>query len=524
MSKPLNKALDILSDALRLYGKEQLFASYNGGKDAVVVLHLLRAVAAKHTDETKVKCDPEFIYFTVKDEFPEVLEHIDMSEQTYQLNLRKYESGISQGLAEHINFINNKGLPSPAFILGTRKGDPNCGDQQAFTPSSSWMPPFMRVNPILDWDYGHVWHFLRTFNLPYCDLYDRGYTSLGKKSDTRPNPALFKKNYKKKSIVQNALDSSAHVEAEVEECQYWPAYLLEDWSLERAGRGAIVEGTAPIPCETPEITEKGENREQTAGLIIVGDEILNGFIPEINMQVAISSLKSVGIPMNRVTIVTDDIQEIAAEVRRMSQIFDIVITSGGIGPTHDDVTLKAIAVSLGQNITESSAMMTHLKEIHALSTNSAEEMGEGMQRLALLPEGSTLLFAPKDPSQTTPVWPVLQCDNVFVLPGVPKFFEAKMKLITQHFIKSNNNTLKSRKIVLDVSEMKIVHILDPLVTAHPGVKFGSYPFIDHPEFKTIITVEGTDEYKVEEAVNNLLESLPSKAVLRVERGEVAGLH
>ena len=96
MSKQVNSALDILSDAMRLYGPEQLFASYNGGKDAVVVLHLLRAVAAKHTADTGVSCRPEFIYFAVKDEFPEVLEHIEETEKLYNLNLRKYETGISQ--------------------------------------------------------------------------------------------------------------------------------------------------------------------------------------------------------------------------------------------------------------------------------------------------------------------------------------------------------------------------------------------------------------------------------------------
>lgn len=96
MSKQLNSALDILSDALRLYGSEQLFASYNGGKDAVVVLHLLRAAAAKRTADTGIECKSEFIYFAVKDEFPDVLVHIDETEKLYQLNLRKYEAGISQ--------------------------------------------------------------------------------------------------------------------------------------------------------------------------------------------------------------------------------------------------------------------------------------------------------------------------------------------------------------------------------------------------------------------------------------------
>ncbi|EGB12248.1 hypothetical protein AURANDRAFT_8492, partial [Aureococcus anophagefferens] len=104
--------------------------------------------------------------------------------------------------------------PRPlAFVLGTRRGDPNCGDQKAFEPSSDWMPPFMRVNPILDWTYGDVWAFLRAFDLPYCALYDGGYTSLGSAPTTSRNPALLG-------------DGGA----------YKPAHLLEDWSLERAGR------------------------------------------------------------------------------------------------------------------------------------------------------------------------------------------------------------------------------------------------------------------------------------------------
>jgi FAD synthetase len=77
------------------------------------------------------------------------------------------------------------------------------------------MPPFMRVNPILDWHYGHIWHFLRRYELPYCSLYDKGYTSLGKVDDTLPNPALARP------------DGSG---------EYYPAYMLQDWTQERAGR------------------------------------------------------------------------------------------------------------------------------------------------------------------------------------------------------------------------------------------------------------------------------------------------
>jgi 3'-phosphoadenosine 5'-phosphosulfate sulfotransferase (PAPS reductase)/FAD synthetase len=78
-----------------------------------------------------------------------------------------------QGLCEHLEKHSVDQRPM-AFVLGTRKGDPNANGQAHFCPSSSWMsgPAFMRVNPILDWDYGHVWHFLRCFRLDYCSLYD----------------------------------------------------------------------------------------------------------------------------------------------------------------------------------------------------------------------------------------------------------------------------------------------------------------------------------------------------------------
>lgn len=131
--KQLNSALDILYDALRLYGPQQLFSSFNGGKDAVVIMHLLRAVTAKYSDEQGIIYRPNLVYFAIKDEFPEVLAHIDESEEMYCLNLTRYDTAISQGLSEHITRSGNgKGV---AFVLGTRKGDPNCGNQQHFAPS-----------------------------------------------------------------------------------------------------------------------------------------------------------------------------------------------------------------------------------------------------------------------------------------------------------------------------------------------------------------------------------------------------
>jgi FAD synthetase len=82
-------------------------------------------------------------------------------------------------------------------------------------------------------EYGHVWHFLRSFDLPYCKLYDRGYTSLGKRSATRPNPMLRKSQ---QPASNSSSSSSADGGEEPEECEYLPAYMLPDGSFERAGR------------------------------------------------------------------------------------------------------------------------------------------------------------------------------------------------------------------------------------------------------------------------------------------------
>ena len=193
-----------------------------------------------------------------------------------------------------------------------------------------------------------------------------------------------------------------------------------------------------------------------------------------------------------------------------------------------------------------------------------EDIDEEMKKMALLPENSKLLFAPADSSRpnstavsprdnqmsvdkrslksqtslrsnfqsksqssslnssTNPPiieWPVLQCDNIFVLPGIPQFFEKKMKTISRHFLKMRQ-LQHTKKIILNVEESSIVKILDALVDKFsPGVKFGSYPFIDHPEFKTIITVESENVAAVDRAVERMLEALPESAVLRVERVE-----
>jgi FAD synthetase len=209
----IDHSIKILEDALRVFGPDAVYASFNGGKDACVILHLLRAARHAHAVKSSNREKPKCIYFDASDDFGEVRTFVRDTCEALSDELAVEPVAPDVGYVDGLKKLVSDAKPRAlAFVLGTRQGDPNCGDQKPFEPSSEWMPAFMRVNPILDWSYGDVWSFLRTFDLPYCSLYDEGYTSLGSVSSTKRNPALLSNE------------------------EYKPAFMLEDWSLERAGR------------------------------------------------------------------------------------------------------------------------------------------------------------------------------------------------------------------------------------------------------------------------------------------------
>lgn len=134
LGKAVHTALDVLDNALRLYGPENVYSSFNGGKDAVVIMHLLRASVAKYCRDTGESHSPLLVYFAVVDEFPEVLSYIEETERDFHLNVMRSNSSIVKGLSSIIEErrLSHQGGGWPqhlAFVLGTRQGDPNCGEQ-----------------------------------------------------------------------------------------------------------------------------------------------------------------------------------------------------------------------------------------------------------------------------------------------------------------------------------------------------------------------------------------------------------
>lgn len=515
-------ALNTLDHAYRLYGPRSVICSFNGGKDAVVILHLVRAAHAKHYNDTIHSSGdqqqisivrPRVVYFNHPDEFPEVIDFLHQSVHDYDLDMVAFEEGVkfADGLKILVdnNYLPGCNVTFPmAFVLGTRSSDPNAVGQDFFAPSSHWMPPFMRVNPVLEWNYGHVWHFLRLFQLPYCSLYDQGYTSLGTTKDTLPCPAL-------------AVARGPTTEGEESTFpKFWPAYMLRDWDQERAGRiskkdkkpdkkkrpspdalsiagqleARSVIDSVPSNDSSEFSMDDGANDQKTVGILIIGDEILKGLTLDQNTNAAAKALRKECVKLSRVVVVSDDQAEIVKDIRRLQNEVDVIITSGGVGPTHDDVTIKSVAASLDRPMILHEEMAELLKS--KMNNGNDEPLTPAQIKMATLPSNAKLRYL----SDSDDDWPILQCRNIFILPGVPEFFAKKIQNVAA-YLSSQLERSAAYKVVLKIDEAAIVDVLNEAVKNHPNVTFGSYPFVSHPEYKTVVTLEGS---LVENESNNTL--------------------
>lgn len=241
---------------------------------------------------------------------------------------------------------------------------------------------------------------------------------------------------------------------------------------------------------------------RTAAALIIGNELLSGKIAEGNLVVLARTLRPLGIQLRRVVMILDEIDVIAREVKELAATHDVVFTSGGVGPTHDDLTIEGVARAFGAGVVIAPELDTLLRAYYG------ERITEGHLLMARVPEGARLV------SSGTIQWPTVVMKNVWVLPGVPEIFKMKMPLVRDDL--GSDTPFLSMAVFTDLDEGQIKDLLDRVVAAHASVEIGSYPKWNDPDYKTKLTFDGTDADRVRAARDDFAAGLPTLSVLRIE--------
>ncbi|HEX9297440.1 MAG TPA: molybdopterin-binding protein [Polyangiaceae bacterium] len=241
---------------------------------------------------------------------------------------------------------------------------------------------------------------------------------------------------------------------------------------------------------------------KTAAALIVGNELLSGKVQDENVIALAKLLRELGIRLCRVVMVLDDPETIAAEVRQLARDYTVVFTSGGVGPTHDDLTIEGVARGFGVQVVSSSLMASMLQ------THYGDRCTEGHLRMALIPEGAELA------TNAEVIWPAVVMRNVWILPGIPEVFRMKLSLVRERL--GGGAPFVSRAVYTKMDEGDLKPLLDRVVATHPDVEVGSYPKWSDPGYRTKLTFDGHDAAAVARAMEAFLKVLPAGEPQRVE--------
>jgi molybdenum cofactor synthesis domain-containing protein len=248
----------------------------------------------------------------------------------------------------------------------------------------------------------------------------------------------------------------------------------------------------------------------TAAVLVIGDEILSGKVEEANVAVLARTLRPLGILLRRVVVVMDDIDTIVREVRELSKSHDWLFTSGGVGPTHDDVTVEAVAKAFNVGVISSPPMEAMLR------AHYRERCTAGHLRMALVPEGAALEVTAEV------AWPTIRFENTWLLPGIPEVFRMKIPVVVARLTQSLSGgdgavpAFVSHAAYVKMDEGELKPLLDRVVASFPDVAVGSYPKWLDPSYKTKLTFDGRDETKVLAARDAFVATLPAGEPQRVD--------
>ena len=219
----------------------------------------------------------------------------------------------------------------------------------------------------------------------------------------------------------------------------------------------------------------------TAAMLVIGDEILSGRTRDANMYYLAGRLATRGIQLKEMRVVSDDHTAIVDAVRALSGACDIVFTSGGIGPTHDDITADAVAAAFERPIDVRADARAVLEEHY---TKTAFQLNEARLRMARIPNGATLI------NNQISGAPGFILENVHVCAGVPKIFEAMVEAVLPGL--ATGRPVRTRTVRVERPEGEVAGPLGAIAKSFSDLSIGSYPFNDGAVFGTNIVVLGVD--------------------------------
>jgi molybdenum cofactor synthesis domain-containing protein len=239
---------------------------------------------------------------------------------------------------------------------------------------------------------------------------------------------------------------------------------------------------------------------KTAGIILIGNEILSGKITDANAAYLCRELRELGVEVRRVVVVADEVALIAEEVAAFSKAFDLVFTSGGVGPTHDDVTIEGVARAMGVPVVRHPELEALLRRYYR------DAITDAALRMAEIPEGAELVGG------GDLRFPNVAMRNVYILPGVPEIFRRRFDAMRERF---RDAPIYLKCVFVRLDEGRLAEYLNRLLDGFPLLLVGSYPELSNPEYRVKVTLESRDAGYLERALADFLGRLPDDTVVKV---------
>ena len=243
---------------------------------------------------------------------------------------------------------------------------------------------------------------------------------------------------------------------------------------------------------------ENENEVITAGVLVIGDEILSGRTKDKNIGYIAEYLTVIGIDLKEVRIVPDEEPEIVAALNALRTRYSYVFTTGGIGPTHDDITADAVAKAFGVAIDEDPRALALMMERYA-----PDDLTPARRRMSRIPEGAALVDNPISKA------PGFRLGNVIVMAGVPSIMQAMLDAAAPG-LETGEKIIAETIEAGGIPEGRYGDALSAIAAAHPGVSIGSYPSFSDGRFRNQIVVRAKDPAKIagaREAIAAMIASL-----------------